>query len=273
MEGVGSMNSTAWAFLKRDCLMATSYRAAFLSQMLLLFGGVSVLYYAGQVLGLSESPLLRNYGGNYFAFLLVGVAFVDFLNVSLATFNVSIRDNQMMGTLEMILLSPVKVPALLIYSSLWSYMLALIRFLFILAVGGAFYGFRLENPNLTGAALILLFSILSFAGVGILMAAFVMVFKKADISVVMSLASVFLGGVVFPPEVLPSWTKPLSALLPITHSVQGMREALMRGASIEQLMPQIVALALFGLLLFPLGLAVFSYAVNWTKATGTLGQY
>ena len=47
----------------------------------------------------------------------------------------------------------------------------------------------------------------------------------------------------------------------------------MRGASIEQLMPQIVALALFGLLLFPLGLAVFSYAVNWTKATGTLGQY
>ena len=52
-----------------------------------------------------------------------------------------------------------------------------------------------------------------------------------------------------------------------------MREALMRGASIEQLMPQIVALALFGLLLFPLGLAVFSYAVNWTKATGTLGQY
>ncbi|MFO0768798.1 MAG: hypothetical protein U0231_18915 [Nitrospiraceae bacterium] len=40
------MNSTAWAFLKRDCLMATSYRTAFLSQMLLLFRGVSVLYYA-----------------------------------------------------------------------------------------------------------------------------------------------------------------------------------------------------------------------------------
>lgn len=52
-----------------------------------------------------------------------------------------------------------------------------------------------------------------------------------------------------------------------------MREALIHGASIEQLGPQILALALFGVILFPLGLVVFSFAVNWTKATGTLGQY
>lgn len=267
------MIRTAWSFVKRDCLLATSYRAAFLSQLLVLFGGVSVLFYAGQAMGLSQSPLLKNYGGNYFAFLLVGVAFIDFLNVSLSTFNVSIRDSQMMGTLEMMLLSPVRVTSILIYSSLWSYLLALVRFIFILCVGAIFYGFQLENPNLLGASLILMLSILSFAALGILMAAFVMVFKKADISVVMSLASIFLGGVIFPPDVLPAWLRPLSVLLPITHSVQGMREALMRGASLDQLMPQIMALALFGLILFPLGLSAFSFAVNWTKSTGTLGQY
>ena len=142
------MARTAWAFVKRDFLIDTSYRTAFLGQLAFIFLGVSVFYYMGHVFDGAMSPALAAYGGNYFAFVLIGVALTDFLKVSLSTFNVSIRESQMMGTLEMMFLSPIGATSMLVYSSIWSYLLASLRFMTYLLTGFVLYGFDLQHANL-----------------------------------------------------------------------------------------------------------------------------
>ncbi len=267
------MIKTAWAFIKRDFLLAISYRTAFIGQLLVIFLGVAVFYYIGRVFDGAASPVLASYGGNYFAFLLIGVAFADFLKVSLSTFNVSIRENQMMGTLEMMFLSPIPATLILVYSSLWSYLLASFRFLLYLLVGFLIFGFDLHNANFLGGFIVLVLSILCFSAFGIIMAAFIMVFKKGDMSTVMSVASVFLGGVMFPATVLPSWLKIASFLLPITHALNGMRQALILGFSLVELAPEMIMMAVFSIFLLPLGFWMFQMAVKQNKLNGTLTHY
>lgn len=263
----------AWVFLKRDFLLNLSYRTAFILQLLGVVLGVPLFYYIGQVFAGSQSAALSEYGGNYFAFLLIGVAFTDYLTVSLATFTTSIRENQMMGTLEIILLSPTPIPLFLVCSSLWGYLFTTVRFLMYLVIGLAF-GLDLGHANFLAAVIVLLMSILCFASLGIMTAAVTMVIKRGEsVNLLINAVSVLLGGVAYPPSVLPSWLQVISNFLPITHALSGMRKALLQGQSLIQVLPEITALALFAAVLFPLGVMGFAKAVKLTKTSGTLGQY
>jgi hypothetical protein len=61
--------------------------------------------------------------------------------------------------------------------------------------------------------------------------------------------------------------------VPVTYSLKGMREALLQDASISRLWPTLRALLLFALVLLPVSLAVFSWALRRTKITGTLTHF
>jgi len=101
-----------------------------------------------------------------------------------------------------------------------------------------------------------------------------MVIKKVQIfNTLLSAASLFLGGVIYPTEVLPHWLEKFSKFLPITHALEGMRMALFRGYSIIEILPQILILVLFAIIFFPIGIIAFYGAVRWTKIIGTVEQY
>jgi ABC-2 type transport system permease protein len=262
-----------WAFIKKDFLIQISYKAAFFFQLLGIFLGVPIFYFISQIVTGSESKFLARYGGNYFAFLLLGIAFVDYLGLSLRTFNQSIRDSQLMGTLEIVLLSPTAIPKLLIYSSLWGYLFTSTRFILYLLMG-LIFGLDLGNANYPAALLTLILAIISFASFGIIIASLTMIIKRGEVfNALLSAASVFLGGVLFPTEVLPKWLETLSKFLPITHALEGMRMALIKGYSVAEIFPQILVLLLFSVIFFPIGILVFYGAVRWTKIIGTVEQY
>ena len=88
----------------------------------------------------------------------------------------------------------------------------------------------------------------------------------------MSTSELF-GGVLFPIAVLPAWLQKISYILPITYSLNGMRHALLQGYSLHALAPDITALIVFSVVLVPLGLLAFKYAVKKAKRDGTLVQY
>ena len=72
---------------------------------------------------------------------------------------------------------------------------------------------------------------------------------------------------------LPAWLQPASALLPITHALEAMRLAVLRGAGLADLWKPIGALAVFAAILLPIGVLAFSIAVRRAKRTGSLVQY
>lgn len=267
------MLRTAWAFLKRDFLVATGYRTAFIMQLASIPLGVPFIYFISKFLGNSGNSALSEFNNNYFAFLLIGVALTDYLTVSLSTFNTSIRENQMMGTLEIIMLSPTSVPALVICSSIWGFCFTTLRFgLYLL--GGLVFGMDIANANLLSAVVVLLLAIVSFSSIGILIASITLIIKRGEgLNVAVSGLSVVLGGVVFPTNTLPVWLMKAGEILPFTHALKAMRLAMLQGMPLLELLPHLSVLLLFAFVLAPASLQVFRMALHHTKVRGSLSTY
>jgi ABC-2 type transport system permease protein len=266
--------AVAFAFLKRDLSQALSYRLSFLLQMGSIFFSVAIFYFLSQLFGSAVTPQLEAYGGDYFSFVLIGLAFTGFLGLSLSNFAQSIRQGQVMGTLEIMLLSPTRLSAILISSSLWAYLLTTLRVLVYLLVGTLIFGASLGNANIGAGLLVMFLGIASFSGIGILSAALVLVVKRGDpVSWLIGGASSLLAGVYYPISVLPDWLEPFSRLLPLTYCLNAMRLAILQGYSIYELRFDILALIGFTVLLTPLAFWVFQKALKRAKTEGSLIQY
>lgn len=262
------------AFLKKDFIIALNYKFSFVMEFFGVFFSVSVFYFLSQTFGKGISTYLEPYGGDYFSFVLIGIAFSDYLHVSLSSFSEQLRQAQLQGTLEAILVTPTSLSTIVFSSSLYPFFFASFSVIIYFVFGAAVFGFPLGNANIPAAVLILILSIISLSGLGILSAAFIMVFKKGSpIEWLLSSLSMLLCGTFYPVSVLPFWLQKFSYLLPLTHSLHGMRCALLQNYSLAQLLPDVGALVLFGLVFLPLGLAAFSYATKRAKIEGSLTQY
>jgi ABC-2 type transport system permease protein len=264
----------AYAFLKRDLSIALSYRLSFLFQFLGLFLSVASFYFLSRLVSDSVTGYLDIYGGEYFPFALLGLAFTTYMTLGMATFSDQIRHGQMMGTLEMMLLSPTKLSVILLSSSLWAYVFGSLRVFIILLIGMAFFGVSFNQANLLAGVVTLILSVLSFSSIGMISAAFVMVLKKGDpISWVFGGLSALVSGVLYPVTVLPDWLQHVSAILPLTYSLNAARLAILQGYSLSQLRFDVLALVGFSVGLMPIALLSFRLAVKRAKVEGSLVQY
>ncbi|MBL7094945.1 ABC transporter permease [candidate division KSB1 bacterium] len=263
-----------WAFLKRDFINEVSYKFSFFLQFFGIFTSILVFFFLSKLFEGQEIPHLKPYGGNYFAFVLIGIAFSNYLNVAIRSLSKSIRDAQMMGTLEALLVTQTEIPTIILGSSIYSYLFTSFQVLLYLVLGGVLFGVNFGSANYLGALVILIFTIASFGSVGIISASFIMIFKRGDPATwLITSLSWLLGGVYYPIEVLPDWLEKLSYLLPITYSLNGMRLALLQGSSLIELKLNILALLIFTLVLLPVSLFIFSRAVKKAKHDGSLAQY
>lgn len=264
----------ALAFIKRDFVIATSYKTEFAIRLFGIAMVVPLCFFVGKGVNVSDAgDAASRYGNSYFSFLLIGLGLLGYLTISLRTFSQSIRESQMMGTLEIVLLSPTSITQLVIYSSLWIYLFLTLRFAIYLLLG-VLFGMDLGNGNALSALVVLAMSIPAFAALGVASAALIVVIKRGEgVNYLLSVGSLVLGGVLFPIAVLPEWLQVVANVLPITHSLEAMRLALFDAATIVDLWPQLVVLALFALIVLPLSLGLFLQAVKWNKVAGTLANY
>jgi len=266
--------SVAASFLRRDLSISLSYRLSFLLQFGGIFFSVAMFYFLSRLLSGAMVSQLDKYGGDYFSFVLVGLAFSGYMGLSLSNFASSIREGQMMGTLEIMLLSPTRLSSILLSSSLWSYLLTTLRVIVYFAVGILVFGVSLSQANFLSTFVVLILSITSFSGIGILSAAFILWTKRGDpIAWVFGTASSLLAGVYYPVTVLPDWLEPVSRFVPLTYALDAMRLAMLQGHSLYQLRYDIFALLGFTLVLTPLAFLVFRKALKRAKMEGSLIQY
>lgn len=262
------------AFVWRDIIEDTSYKLSFFMQFVSIFISTAMFYFFSRLLGDAGTSYLKPYGGNYFSFVLIGIAFYSYLSVSMKSLSDTIREGQMLGTLEALLITQTEIPTIIISSSLYSYIWASFKVAVYLLLGVYAFGVDLGNANLIGAAIVLILTIISFGTLGIISASFIMVLKRGDpVNWIFSSVSGLLGGLYYPVSVLPGWLQKLSYLLPVTYALEGMRLAVLKGYSVTELLPDILALTLFSIIMLPLSILVFRYAVRKAKKDGTLTQY
>ena len=262
------------AFLRRDLVQEASYRLAFLLQFANILFSVLVFYFISELLGEAAAPYLAQYGGDYFSFVLIGIAFLGYFSTGLSSFAGSLRHAQTTGTLEAMLATPTRLSAIILASSLWDYLVTTLRVVVFLVLGSLLMPENLSQGNYPAALLVLALTVVSASSLGIIAASFVMVIKRGDpINWGFGLLNGIFGGVYFPTTLLPASLAWISYLLPIAYSLDAMRRALLQGASWEELGLNLLALAGFAIVLLPFSLFAFRYAVRRAKAEGSLTQY
>lgn len=252
---------------RRDLLTAVRYRTGFLLSAAGALTELAAFYYLSRAVG----PAFRPEGLEYFSFLLVGTGFYTFLLMGVHAFLQTVQEAQQTGTLEVLMTTSTSPPVLVLLSAMSAFAANTLTLLFYLGVG-VLFGAPL-HPNLPAAIVVFLLSVIIAAAIGLIAAAVQLAIQKGS-AVVWALGSIwFLTGTMFPVQTLPRALRDLAQLIPIAHSLEGMRLALLEGASLARVGGEIAILAGFAALLLPASLLAFSWTLRRARLQGTLSFY
>ena len=271
---VNSQLSILLAFLRRDILNEISYKLSFFLQLLAIFPVVLMFFFLSRLVGTTISGPLEPYGGNYFPFVLIGIAVQNYLTLSLSRFSGSLRESQLSGTLEAVLVTPVRLPSFLIGSTAYSFVFNALRIFIYLAIGSLLFHVNFNWARLPAAIGVIGLTIAAFSCLGIFSASFIMLFKRGDpINWGFNVISWLLGGVYYPVNILPLWLQKVAYVIPMTHSLEALRLILLTDHRFSGLLDHLLVLGLWGAIGLPASLLCFRYALNRARIQGTLGHY
>lgn len=262
-----------WLFLWRDLLIARTYRTVFVVEVVEALFGAATFYYVGRFVDTPELQHLLPQTSSYFAYSLIGFVFLDYLNAALDTFDRSLQEARDSGTLEHLLVTQTSLPVFMAGSALYPFVVTTLRIAVYLLWSAALFGFPLRAANWLSVLAVLLASLLAFAGLGILSASYLLIFKRGNPAkwFILGVTSI-VGGTLFPVSILPDWLHGVARLNPVTYALDATRAALLAGAHLSALWRPLAVLLLFAVALLPLSMGVFAWAVQRTKATGTLSH-
>lgn len=271
VKGRSSFLDRLMAVASRDLKTQTSYQFS----LLLRFGSVALaiasFYFIAQLV--QDPPELARFRGGYFEFVLVGMMVTSFTLVGLQTFAQSIAAEQSLGTLEILLASPLRVGnflagALVVPLGMTAVEIALYL---IIGIGAVGVGFSLVGVLLALPLLVL--TVATFCALGILSAAFIVLTKRGDpIAIAVAQGTTFLGGAYFPVTLLPGPLQVVAKFTPAYYGIRGIRDALLSGTGPAELVDELAALAAFTAVLLPGSLWILSRALRVARVTGTLGN-
>jgi len=262
------------AFLKKDFLIESSYKLSFLLNIFAVLVSILTYFFIDKLFGHRVVSHLEEFGVNYFSYVLLSMAFFSYIGVGLGSFSSRIRSEQIQGTLEALLLTPTTISTILLSLALWNLCFATLNVVIYILAGIFLFNINFTNVNLLSTLVILILTITSFSGLGILSASFIMVFKRGNpVGWVINSLQGLIGGVYFPITVMPVWLQFLARFFPITYAIRAIELAVYRGFGLSQLGEEIGFLLLFSCLLLPLSFASFKYALKKARQQGSLLQY
>ncbi len=262
---------TALAFVGRDFRTARSYKVAFFTNIASLAMSLLTFRFISTLVG--DSPALAGIG-NYFGFVVVGMAMAQVLDGTLNAPGGAARAEQMQGTLEALATTPLSPASLAAGWLAYPILNSLITSILMLSIAGPL-GLQLgPNPNFGAAILVFAASALAFAGLGIIGAAVVLVLQQAaGVTKWIAAGLSLISGVFFPLSLFPRWVAVLSEASPLTHSLRAVRGALLKGTSTADLLPDLAALLAFAIILLPTSVGLLSLALRRARRTGAIATY
>jgi ABC-2 type transport system permease protein len=268
------MTRVFFSFLLRDVRQQLSYKLSFLLDIASILFTAATFFFVSRLFEGVSGALFQNYSNGYFGFVLVGIAFSNYQSVGLNSFAQSLRQEQYVGTLESVLVTPVRIWTFLAGSALWDFLYATFEVLVYFVVAMSAFGLSLAQANIGAALIAVLLTLTTFMGLGVLSAAFILKFKKGNpVTWLIASAGELFGGVYFPTDILPDWMKSVSQWVPMTHALSALRKSLLSNAGVDVIGKDLLYLLLFTLVIWPVGIVAFRIALRKSQEDGTLGHY
>jgi ABC-2 type transport system permease protein len=158
--------------------------------------------------------------------------------------------------------TPIRRQYIILGESISKVIFQLLTVVVLIAFGHYVYNFTLANGIITFIDMLILsfISLLVFMGFGFFISG---VSKNQNVIPIYAnlfmFPQYFLSGTFFPKTVLPAWLQPLIKYLPLTAVNDAMRNVAFEGASIASCWPQILILAVWGVIIYTITARFFRW--------------
>ena len=262
------------AFVRRDFIVAWSYRLPFVGDWIGLALQAFMFYFVGLIVDPAKLPSFGGSPTSYMEFVAVGIAISAFLTLALGRVAVGMQQEQFAGTLESLLMTPTSPVTVQLGSVVYDLIYIPIRTAIFLVIIAFAFGLDFHASGLLPALVVLLVFIPFVWGLGVASAGATLTFRRG--SGIVGLAStvlVLFSGAFYPLDVLPGWVATIAELNPITIAVEGMREPLLAGTGWEDVGKAAAILVPLSAVSLAVGFYAFRAALRRERRQGTLGLY
>lgn len=261
------------ALLRAAWLSATSYRVATLLSLAGVAATVVPVYFiAGAVQDLAATSIQRE-SASYFAFIVVGIASVYIVSAATGSLATAMSSTIGNGTLEALLVTRTGIPALLAGLSAHASVQAALRAV-VLLLTATLLGADIRWAMAPLAAAIAALTFIAYAGIGLVAAALVLLFRTSGplITTVVGVSGL-LGGAYYATTAVPGWLRQLTDFVPLTYGLRPARMLLLGNASLPEVTADVSLLVLMATASLLIGAVAFTLALRRARRDGTLSQY
>lgn len=237
---------------------------------------VGVWYFTARFLNANASASVAQYGGNYLAYVVVGVLLNQICLAALNAPFTTISDAFWDKRLETYRLSIHGIWANLLGRLGWDVAFSLVlqglALAVLLAIGGL--GLR-SGVNIPLVVLTCLLLIAANAGLGIAGASlfFLLEVKSGQdpITWAYRYLVMLVSGLYVPLAILPGWLRAIGTVLPQTYGLAAVRTLTLTGAAIGSARADLVGLIITSVLALAAGYGMFSWALRRAERQGGIG--
>jgi ABC-2 type transport system permease protein len=201
-------------------------------------------------------------GGSTFDFVAPGFIALNVMASGLTALGVALARERESGTLDGILMSPISRSSILLGKTIAHTLRNLFQGAVTIIMVVLLFGVNIRgNPFLI--VLILVIGTVSFLGFGIVATAVTKDQESAQLILgLLQFPMMFLSGVLFPIEQMPSFLQAISKVLPLTYAVDALRKVMILGAGIEAVSWPITILIVLGVITLIIGVPLFEKAIK-----------
>ncbi len=259
------------AYVRKEWLLQLSYGFSLVFAIFGTFTTLATYFFIDRLFGRQITPELAPFGVPYFGYALVGNAFLAYVGTAIGGLSGRVSAEQSLGTLEVLLGTPTRLWVLILAIAVWNTIYASAEVALFFLVGGVGFGVDFSRINWPALGAVLSLVILVFNSLGLAEAGCLVLFKRGAVGAwVLNGISALLGGVFFPVTVLPDWLQWVAELNPVTHAVRSLQLGIFQGASVTGLGRELAVLTLFAVLLMPLALGTWRWALRRARLEGSL---
>ncbi|RLE77759.1 MAG: hypothetical protein DRJ52_11075 [Thermoprotei archaeon] len=277
-------------FFKRSVKAWSMFKVSFAFNVIGMIVGVFSYYFIKLMFSPSEVvSSLEPYGGDFMTFLIVGLAFQQFVDTALHGYYEGLASAYWSCTLEQYLTTPLSPLAFCLAQTMWGIILGLFNILLYLVIGIVVFKIKVVCYNVAYVVLVLLLSVVSVSGLGLLAAStFMLMNAKSWEDPVRWFINTLEGlvvGTYYTPKILPTWLQALGLILPQTYALDALRRLLIRGSKPEDvllvhslllfdpLIIDIIFLIILSILYLPLGYYMFKKGIDFSRKIGNLSRW
>lgn len=204
-----------------------------------------------------EARVLYNPSLDTAIYMVPGIMAMLLLIVTTIVTAMGLARERESGTLEQVLVTPVRPSVLILGKMLPFAAIGLFDFGLAMVVGSFVFGMPLRGNMFLLAGVTSLYLVATLAS-GLLVSTISRTQQQAFMGgFLVMLPAILLSGIMTPIHAIPAWLRPVTLVNPLRHYAEAMRAVLLRGAGPEDVLPQLVALALIGVGLAALAISRF----------------